>query len=109
MPEIGSTVLFLDGTSGKEVEAEVVSVNDDLTINILYPHPFAADVRADASQVEAGFGVWQWHAKGRKTIEEAPPVKAPVEELPSAESGAGVTIHRKVTTTNSRGHPVDAP
>ena len=116
MPEIGDIVLFLDGTAGKAVEAEVVSVNEDGTINILYPHPFVAGVRADASQVEAGLGTWQWQANSaanRKALADGVVVETvadePVEDLPSEERGTGATIHRKVTSRRSRGVSVDAP
>lgn len=103
----GEIVLFVDGTSGNEVEAKILSVNrDDDTIDIEYPHPYAAGVMATCDRVVEGSGAWHW--RQRPLEEEAPPAQdeeetsedeedsppSPDEAASGEESGGGVTIRR---------------
>ena len=81
MPKTRSIVFF---NSGKGlVEAEVTKVNEDGSLNILYPHPADASVRATAENVQEGTAPYQWSDE---------PGPAPVAEAPQAVSTDGLSV-----------------
>jgi len=89
MAKAGSTVIFNDATAGRYVEAEVLSVNEDGSLNIAYPHPVDPSARATADCVQAGAGAWRWQPNTkavRQAIEEEALASAPPENPTSAET-----------------------
>lgn len=59
--DAGEMVTYHDGS--RAVDAMVESVNDDGSLNLLYPHFADEAVMATAGHVESGIGLYQWEPK----------------------------------------------
>ena len=47
MTQVGDKIPYFERVRGEIVEAEVIAVNEDGTVNIRKPHPYVADVMCE--------------------------------------------------------------
>ena len=87
---IGDKVIFHPGDGRDTVEAEIIAINEDDTVNLVYPHPKNEEIPVPTESVRHGRGAFQFHE-----ISEEGEAPAAAPEAPAADIEA-VTTERDI-------------
>lgn len=88
----GSIVRYQPADGREWVTARITRLNDDDTVNLVYPHRLDADAMASAERVRLGEGGYQYQKLdaadrrhlGDETVDEVPDEES-IDEAPTAE------------------------
>jgi len=101
--QAGDKVFYHSGAIA--VPAEVVAVNEDGTINLLYPHPQDASVNAGAENVYEGYGAFQWSTYEERSQDTTPAPK-PSESTPTGSGELEAKLSEARSAVAQRNHTI---